>query len=145
MTQEITDYLLEKLPKSFDGWTREAVEDYVIHNIRNHQLVAATSKESGRVVGVMTGWSQKGDNVERYNFQESDPDGDTWVWHQWAADDKATAAVLAQSMMARRPECVMMPSVAHRRGRIRKYKPGQPLHILIKAKETHGICISTSS
>ena len=52
----ITDYLLHKLPDSFKGWTREAVEDYVMFHAEQGTLKIACQDD--HVVGVLVGWRQ---------------------------------------------------------------------------------------
>jgi hypothetical protein len=45
MIPQITDYLLRKLPDSFQGWTREAVEDYVMFHAEQGTLKIATQDD----------------------------------------------------------------------------------------------------
>ena len=54
MIPQITDYLLRKLPDSFKGWTREALEDYVLFHAQQGTLKIATQDE--QVVAVLVGW-----------------------------------------------------------------------------------------
>ena len=66
MVKEITDYLLQKLPNSFKGWTREALEDYVMWNIERNQLLAVTN--NGEIQGVLIGWPTEEMQVESFRW-----------------------------------------------------------------------------
>ena len=81
MIAAITDYLLKKVPDSFNGWTREAVEDYVMFHAEQGTLKIATQQD--HVVAVLVGWRQNGDQPIEWQWQKSDPNGSHWYWHQF--------------------------------------------------------------
>jgi hypothetical protein len=107
MIPQITDYLLCKLPDSFQGWTREALEDYVLFHAQQGTLKIATQDE--QVVAVLVGWRQLSPNPQAWAWQPSDPEGDYWYWHQFAAD----SAVFA-----------ILPAIGYRNGKLTTYKKG---------------------
>ena len=112
----VTDYLLHKLPTSFQGWTREAVEDYVIFHAEQNTLKVAL--QDGHVVAVLVGWRQMGPE------QPNDPNGDHWYWHQFAADCALFAMAVAAKFFHDRPESAILPAIGYRNGKLTTYKKG---------------------
>jgi hypothetical protein len=118
----VTDYLLHKLPTSFQGWTREAVEDYVIFHAQQNTLKVAL--QDGHVVAVLVGWRQMGPEPKEWTWQKSDPNGDHWYWHQFAADCALFAMAVAAKFFHDRPESAILPAIGHRNGKLTTYKKG---------------------
>jgi hypothetical protein len=118
----ITDYLLHKLPDSFKGWTREAVEDYVMFHAEQGTLKVAL--QDGHVVAVLVGWRQMGPEPKEWTWQKSDPNGDHWYWHQFAADCALFAMAVAAKFFHDRPESAILPALGHRNGKLTTYKKG---------------------
>ena len=122
MIKPITDYLLRKLPDSFKGWTREAVEDYVLFHAQQGTLKIATQDE--KVVAVLVGWRQTGPEPKAWEWQASDPNGDHWYWHQFAADCAVFAMAVAAKFFHDRPESAILPAIGYRNGKLTTYKKG---------------------
>ena len=118
----VTDYLLHKLPDSFRGWTREAVEDYVMFHAEQGTLKVAL--QDGHVVAVLVGWRQMGPEPKEWTWQKSDPNGDHWYWHQFAADCALFAMAVAANYFHHRPESAILPAIGHRNGKLTTYKKG---------------------
>jgi len=122
MIAAITDYLLAKVPDSFVGWTREALEDYVTFHAQQGTLKVACQDD--RVVAVLVGWRQKGSEPKHWDWQPSDPDGDHWYWHQFAADSALFAMAVAAKFFHDRPEAAILPAIGYRNGKLTTYKRG---------------------
>jgi len=122
MIKPITDYLLRKLPDSFKGWTREAVEDYVLFHAQQGTLKIATQDE--KVVAVLVGWRQMGPEPKAWEWQATDPNGDHWYWHQFAADCAVFAMAVAAKFFHDRPESAILPAIGYRNGKLTTYKKG---------------------
>ena len=122
MIKPITDYLLRKLPDSFKGWTREAVEDYVLFHAQQGTLKIATQDE--KVVAVLVGWRQMGAEPKAWEWQATDPNGDHWYWHQFAADCAVFAMAVAAKFFHDRPESAILPAIGYRNGKLTTYKKG---------------------
>ena len=118
----VTDYLLHKLPTSFIGWTREAVEDYVIFHAQQNTLKVAL--QDGHVVAVLVGWRQMGPEPKEWTWQKSDSVGDHWYWHQFAADCALFAMAVAAKFFHDRPESAILPAIGYRNGKLTTYKKG---------------------
>jgi hypothetical protein len=118
----ITDYLLHKLSDSFKGWTREALEDYVMFHAEQGTLKVAL--QDGHVVAVLVGWRQMGSEPKEWTWQKSDPNGDHWYWHQFAADCALFAMAVAANYFHHRPESAILPAIGHRNGKLTTYKKG---------------------
>lgn len=118
----VTDYLLHKLPTSFQGWTREAVEDYVMFHAEQGTLKVATQDD--HVVAVLVGWRQMGPEPKEWTWQKSDPTGDHWYWHQFAADCALFAMAVAAKFFHDRPESAILPAIGYRNGKLTTYKKG---------------------
>lgn len=118
----VTDYLLHKLPASFQGWTREAVEDYVMFHAQQNTLKVAL--QDGHVVAVLVGWRQMGPEPKEWTWQKSDPNGDHWYWHQFAADCALFAMAVAANYFHHRPESAILPAIGYRNGKLTTYKRG---------------------
>jgi len=118
----ITDYLLHKLPDSFKGWTREAVEDYVMFHAQQNTLKVAL--QDGHVVAVLVGWRQMGPEPKEWAWQKSDPNGDHWYWHQFAADCALFAMAVAAKFFHDRPESAILPAIGYRNGKLTTYPKG---------------------
>lgn len=122
MIPAITDYLLRKLPDSFNGWTREAVEDYVLFHAEQGTLKIATQDE--KVVAVLVGWRQMGAEPKAWEWQATDPNGDHWYWHQFAADCAVFAMAVAAKFFHDRPESAILPAIGYRNGKLTIFKKG---------------------
>ena len=118
----ITDYLLHKLPDSFANWTREAVEDYAMFHAEQGTLTVAL--QDGHVVAVLVGWRQMGPEPKEWTWQKSDPNGDHWYWHQFAADCALFAMAVAANYFHHRPESAILPAIGFRNGKLTTYKKG---------------------
>ena len=134
MVKEITDYLLQKLPNSFKGWTREALEDYVMWHIERNQLLAVTS--NGEIQGVLIGWPTEEMQVESFRWQEPTKHGRFWYWDQLACNTPESCMVGFAEFFYRRPEAASLPSYGVRHGKIRKFK--HALKIYQKGQEIYG-------
>jgi hypothetical protein len=132
----ITDYLLHKLPDSFQGWTREAVEDYVMFHAEQGTLKVALQDE--HVVAVLVGWRQMGPEPKEWTWQKSDPNGDHWYWHQFAADCALFAMAVAAKFFHDRPESAILPAIGYRNGKLTTYKQGS-MPIYKVANKKYGI------
>lgn len=122
MIKDIANYLLAKVPDSFAGWTREALEDYVMFHAEQGTMKVAT--QENRVVGVLIGWRQKGAEPKPWAWQPSDPDGDYWYWHQFAADRPRIAMAMAATFFHSRPEAAILPAIGYRNGKLTTYRKG---------------------
>jgi len=122
MIAAVTDYLLHKLPDSFKGWTREALEDYVMFHANQGTLKAAM--QDGNLRAVLVGWRQMGAVPKEWSWQKSDPAGDHWYWHQFAADDAFLAMTVAAKFFSDNPESAMLPAIGYRNGKLKIYKKG---------------------
>ena len=122
MIQPITDYLLHKLPDSFKGWTREAVEDYVSFHAAQGTLKIACQDD--HVVAVLVGWRQMGPEPKAWSWQPNDPNGDHWYWHQFAADCAVFAMAVAAKFFHDRPESAILPAIGYRNGKLTIFKKG---------------------
>ena len=136
MIAAITDYLLRKLPDSFNGWTREAVEDYVLFHAEQGTLKIATQDD--RVVAVLVGWRQTGAEPKAWEWQTSDPNGDHWYWHQFAADCAVFAMAVAAKFFHDRPESAILPAIGYRNGKLTIFKKGS-MPIYRVADKKYGI------
>lgn len=122
MIKDIANYLLAKVPDSFAGWTREAVEDYVMFHAEQGTMKVATHEN--QVVGVLIGWRQKGAEPKPWAWQASDPEGDHWYWHQFAADSAVFAMAVAATFFHSRPEAAILPAIGYRNGKLTTYRKG---------------------
>lgn len=136
MIAAITDYLLRKLPDSFNGWTREAVEDYVLFHAEQGTLKIATQDE--KVVAVLIGWRQMGAEPKAWEWQATDPNGDHWYWHQFAADCAVFAMAVAAKFFHDRPESAILPAIGYRNGKLTIFKKGS-MPIFKVADKKYGI------
>ena len=137
MIAAITDYLLKKVPDSFKGWTREAVEDYVMFHAEQSTLKIATQQD--HVVAVLVGWRQNGDQPIEWQWQKSDPNGSHWYWHQFAADAAVFAMAVAAKFFHDRPESAILPAIGYRNGKLTTYKNGS-MPIYRVASQKYGKC-----
>ena len=135
MIPQITDYLLAKVPDSFKGWTREAVEDYVMFHAEQGTLKIACQDD--HVVAVLVGWRQTGPEPQAWSWQPNDPNGDHWYWHQFAADCAVFAMAVAAKFFHDRPESAILPAIGHRNGKLVTYKKGS-MPIYKVAYKKHG-------
>lgn len=122
MIAAITDYLLKKVPDSFQGWTREAIEDYVLFHAEQGTLKIATQQD--HVVAVLVGWRQNGDQPVQWQWQKSDPNGSHWYWHQFAADSVIFAMAVAAKFFHDKPESAILPAIGYRNGKLTTYPKG---------------------
>lgn len=136
MIKDIANYLLAKVPDSFAGWTREALEDYVMFHAEQGTMKVAT--QENRVVGVLIGWRQKGAEPKPWAWQPSDPEGDYWYWHQFAADRPRIAMAMAATFFHSRPEAAILPAIGYRNGKLTTYRKGS-LPIYRVADKKYGI------
>ena len=136
MIKDIANYLLAKVPDSFAGWTREALEDYVMFHAEQGTMKVAT--QENRVVGVLIGWRQKGAEPKPWAWQPSDPDGDYWYWHQFASDRPRIAMAMAATFFHSRPEAAILPAIGYRNGKLTTYRKGS-LPIYRVADKKYGI------
>lgn len=134
MIQQITDYLQQKLQENFRGWTREALEDYVVWHIERNQLLAVTN--GGHVQGVLIGWPTEERQVESFRWQEPTRYGRFWFWDQLAAETPEVFMVGFAEFIARRPDAASLPSYGIRHGKVRDFRP--VLKIYQKGQEIYG-------
>lgn len=136
MIKQITDYLLAKVPDSFNGWTREAVEDYVLFHAEQGTLKIACQDD--HVVAVLVGWRQMGPEPKAWSWQPNDPNGDHWYWHQFAADCAVFAMAVAAKFFHDRPESAILPAIGYRNGKLTIFKKGS-MPIYRVADKKYGI------
>ena len=134
MLKELTDYLLQKLPKNFVGWTREALEDYVMFHMERSQLVAVINSQG--VQAVLIGWPTEERQLEQFRWQEPTRYGRFWFWDQLAAETPEAFMVGISEFFDRRPESASLPSYGVRHGRVRDFRP--VLKIYQKGQEIYG-------
>lgn len=134
MLKELTDYLLQKLPKNFVGWTREALEDYVMFHMERSQLVAVINSQG--VQAVLIGWPTEERQLEQFRWQEPTRYGRFWFWDQLAAETPEAFLVGISEFFDRRPESASLPSYGVRHGRVRDFRP--VLKIYQKGQEIYG-------
>lgn len=134
MLQKLVQYLLQKLPNSFKGWTREALEDYVIWQIERNQLVAAVDVQ-GSVKAIVIGWPTEEMQVESFRWQETTEHGRFWYWDQIAGDNPVALMAAFGEMFRRRPESATLPSYGVRHRKVRffgtaldVYKTGEKIY-----------------
>lgn len=134
MVRDLTDYLLQKLPDNFVGWTREAVEDYVMFHVEHSQLVAVINSEG--VQAVLIGWPTEEKQVEQFCWQEPTQHGRFWYWDQLAANTPEAFMLGISEFFHRRPESASLPSYGVRHGKVRTFRP--VLMIYQKGQEIYG-------
>lgn len=134
MVKDLTDYLLQKLPDNFKGWTREAVEDYVMFHVEHSQLVAVTNSEG--VQAMLIGWPTEEMQVEDFRWQEPTHHGRFWFWDQLIANTPEACMVGFAEFFRRRPEAASLPSYGVRHGKIRRFRPA--MKIYQKGQEIYG-------
>lgn len=134
MVKEITDYLLQKLPNSFKGWTREALEDYVMFHMEHDQLLVVCNSDG--IQAVLIGWPTEEMQVEQFRWQEPTRHGRFWFWDQLVAKTPEACMVGFAEFFYRRPEAASLPSFGVRHGKIRRFKPA--LKLYQKGNEIYG-------
>ena len=134
MVRELTDYLLEKVPSNFRGWTREALEDYVMFHVEHSQLVAVINNEG--VQALLIGWPTEEKQVEQFRWQTPTQHGRFWFWDQIAANTHEAFMLGISEFFYRRPESASLPSFGVRHGKVRSFKP--VLTIYQKGQEIYG-------
>lgn len=138
LTELVTDYISDNASEFFPGWTREALEDYVNHHM-DQGTISVGIDENAEICGVLIGWAQMGDSHIPFRWQRHNPDGDHWWWDQFIADSPHVAASLIIDICEKFPMAVCLPSVAMRRGKIRKYSSnGALMKIYERAERLYG-------
>ena len=128
----IAKYLLAKVPGNFDGWTLEALEDYVDHHATQGTL-SYMGCEKGAIYGVLIGHQQMGTKLLKFKWQKTDPNGDCWWWDHFVADDASIALGLMKDMMQRNPASAFLRCAGFRNGKRRVWKSGEQLMEFKKA------------
>jgi hypothetical protein len=134
MVKEITDYLQQRLADNFRGWTREALEDYVMFHMEHEQLLAVQTSDG--IQAVLIGWPTEEMQLERFQWQKATEHGRFWFWDQIVASTPEAAMIGFSEFFCRRPESVQLPSYGVRHGKIRQFKP--VLTLYKKGQEIHG-------
>jgi hypothetical protein len=98
------------------------VEDYVMFHAEQGTLKVAL--QDGHVVAVLVGWRQMGPEPKEWTWQKSDPNGDHWYWHQFAADCALFAMAVAAKFFHDAPESAILPAIGYRNGKLTTYKKG---------------------
>lgn len=80
--------------------------------------------QDGHVVAVLVGWRQMGPEPKEWTWQKSDPNGDHWYWHQFAADCALFAMAVAAKFFHDAPESAILPAIGYRNGKLTTYKKG---------------------
>ena len=132
-----SEFLLSRIPEKFPGWTLEAMEDYVSHHMRQGTISVGVD-EDDEICGVIIGWQQMGSTEQKWEWQDTDPNGDYWFWHQFVADSDDAAIGLIKDIMSRNPAAALLPGSGVRNGELRTYAPGKAMKILQKAKSIYG-------
>lgn len=135
MLQKLVQYLLQKLPNSFKGWTREAMEDYVMWQIERNQLVAAVD-DHGNVKAIVIGWPTEEMQVEAFQWQEPTQHGRYWFWDQIAGDTPTAIMAAFAEMFTRRSDAATLPAFGVRHGKIRRFR--QALDIYKMGEKLYG-------
>jgi len=94
--------------------------------------------QDGHVVAVLVGWRQMGPEPKEWTWQKSDPNGDHWYWHQFAADCALFAMAVAANYFHHRPESAILPAIGYRNGKLTTYKKGS-MPIYKVANKKYGI------
>ena len=134
MINQISQYLLRKLPKSFRGWTDEAVEDYVLFHVEHQQLIAVESDQG--IQAVIIGWPTEEMQLEQFRWKEPTKHGRYWFWDQIASETPEACMICFSQFFLRRPESIGLPSFGVRHGKIREFAPA--LLIYKKGNEIYG-------
>jgi len=122
LISNVLAYFRAKLSDAFDKWSDEELEDFIEFHLKRGTLKVLT--RSGQVVAVLCGWQQVGPDRIPFTWQETDPNGDHWYWHQFAANSPEDAMSVAASFVLERPQSALLPSVGFRNGKWRRYKFG---------------------
>ena len=134
MINQISQYLLRKLPKSFQGWTNEAVEDYVLFHVEHQQLIAVESDQG--IQSVIIGWPTEEMQLEQFRWKEPTKHGRYWFCDQIASETPEACMICFSQFFLRRPESIELPSFGVRHGKIREFAPA--LLIYKKGNEIYG-------
>ena len=94
--------------------------------------------QDGHVVAVLVGWRQMGPDPKEWTWQKSDPAGDHWYWHQFAADCALFAMAVAAKFFHDAPESAILPAIGFRNGKLTTYKQGS-MPIYKVANKKYGI------
>ena len=132
----LANYLRAKLPILFGGYTDEALVDYVKWHLIHGTM--SYSWDGWAITAVMVGWQQKGSEYKAFDFQHTDPAGDHWVWHAYAAEDPESAMRVAAWFAHRMPQCTVLPTLAMRNGKVRRYSPGKMMMVYRKGMALYG-------
>lgn len=127
MLQKLVQYLLQKLPNSFKGWTREALEDYVMWQIERNQLVAAVD-DHGNIRAIVIGWPTEEMQVELFRWQEPTQHGRYWYWDQIAGDNPLAVMAAFSEMFNLRSDACNLPAFGVRHGKVRQFKQALDLY-----------------
>lgn len=127
MTSEIANYLRQKLPDNFKGWTQEAIEDYVMFHVEHNCLVAIVDDQD-KIRGVLIGWPTETDEVPKFNWQPPTDSPKFWYWDQLAADHPELVMVGLAALMHKNMDCVLLPSFGVRHGRVKKFRAALDLY-----------------
>lgn len=136
LVDKIRRYAIRKSPDSFKGWTREAIEDYVLHHMEHGSIEVAMVDDE--VVGLIIGWRQNGMDHIPWKWQKPDPKGDVYWYDQFMADCPQIAMCLAIYFCESHPDCVKMKGVGFRNGKLKRYNPGFQWKLYKKAEGLYG-------
>jgi hypothetical protein len=136
LTLLITQFIRQHAGRHFSGYTEEALVDYVLFQWQQKSIAFCAS--GLEVYGVMVGWRQAEADPQPFAWQPPDPKGGFWYWDLLVTVHPTIALMLLDGIAKDHPECLTLPSVAWRKGKIRRYRPGQ-LTTLYTKGQNYGI------
>lgn len=138
--KEIVDktrlYMLRKSPKSFVGWTREALEDYLIFHFQQSTIEVAMINDE--VVGLMIAWKQMGFDHVPWRWQRENKRGNVYWYDQFMADSPDIGLALLVYFCEAHKDCIKKPGAGFRNGKLRRYNPGFQWKLYKKAEGLYG-------
>ena len=136
-------YLKRKSPNPAVDWSLPEMKQYVAFHMSRRTINVCLDGDG--VCGVVIAYRQRGQEMRRWEWQESDEAGDTWWWAQLAADSPEIAIALVVDFGISHPGSLIMQGGAKRNGVFRQYKPGGLLRELGKALRIYGLRTSGTS
>jgi hypothetical protein len=132
ITEALRGYLADNAAKFYQGFTDEALLDYVMFHMQQQTLAFVHLNQE--VVGVMIGWQQQESEPVPFHWQPHDPTGGYWYWDMFVASTPEAALALADAFRRTWPDSDKLPAVATRNTVVRHYKPGHLSRLLTKGQ-----------
>jgi hypothetical protein len=133
---KVRRYVLKMRPESFNGWTREALEDYLISHFQQGTIEVVMMDDE--VVGLIIAWKQKGFDHIPWNWQKHNKKGDVYWYDQFMGDCPQTAMLAAVYFCESHRDCVSLPGAGFRNGKLKRYSPGFQWKLYKKAEGLYG-------